>query len=285
MTRMRVAALQMCASTEPADNLATLERLVAEAAAEGADYVLTPEMSVAFAEDRAGLALVAEPFEGNTAVAALGALAARHRLFLHLGSLAVALGDGHYANRSVLFSPDGAIAAYYDKIHLFDATLPGVRQYRESATYRGGDRAVLARAGDVAVGMTVCYDLRFAALYRALAAAGAELLAVPAAFTVPTGAAHWEVLVRARAIETGCYVVASAQSGSHANGRQTYGHSLIVDPWGRVLAQLGDETEGVIVAPLERARVAEARAAVPALDNGRSFSLSLVGDSPGQAAS
>jgi predicted amidohydrolase len=187
----------------------------------------------------------------------------------------VALDDGRFANRSVLFRPDGEIAATYDKIHLFDATLPGVKQYRESDTYAGGDRAVVADAAGLKLGLTICYDVRFPALHRALAEAGAEVLAVPAAFTVPTGEAHWDVLLRARAIETGCYVVAAAQAGQHQNGRATWGHSMIVDPWGKILGQLGGEGEGVLVADIDPEAVAEARGRVPALANARTFSLSV----------
>jgi predicted amidohydrolase len=175
----------------------------------------------------------------------------------------------------VLFRPDGAVAAVYDKIHLFDATLPGARAYRESETYQGGDTAVVSDAPGFKLGLTICYDVRFPALHRALAEAGAQVLAVPAAFTAPTGAAHWEVLLRARAIETGCFVIAAAQGGAHENGRSTYGHSMIVDPWGRIVAQIdGDET-GVLVADIDLDAVAEARGRVPALANARPFSLSV----------
>jgi predicted amidohydrolase len=187
----------------------------------------------------------------------------------------VALPDGRFANRSVLFRPDGEIAATYDKIHLFDATLPGLKQYRESETYAGGDRAVIAEAAGMKLGLTICYDVRFPALHRTLAEAGAEVIAVPAAFTVPTGEAHWEVLLRARAIETGCFVIAAAQAGKHENGRSTYGHSMIVDPWGRIVGQLGGDGEGVLVADIDIGAVAEARGRVPALANARTFSLSV----------
>jgi predicted amidohydrolase len=194
---------------------------------------------------------------------------------LHLGSLAVALPDGRFANRSVLFSPEGDITATYDKIHLFDATLPGLKQYRESATYAGGNRAVVAEAAGLKLGLTICYDVRFPALHQALAQAGAEIIAVPAAFTVPTGAAHWEILLRARAIETGCFVIAAAQAGQHENGRATYGHSMIVDPWGRIVGELGGEGAGVLVAEIDPKAVTEARERVPALANARTFSLSV----------
>lgn len=272
---MRVAVLQMRSGTQPGPNLAELDRLAGEAAAQGATYALSPEVTVVFAENREGLSSVASPWEGNPAIAEAAAIARRHRLHLHLGSLAVALPDGRFANRSVLFRPDGAIAATYDKVHLFDATLPGLREYRESATYAGGDRAVISDAPGFRLGFTICYDVRFPALHRALAEAGAEVLAVPAAFTRPTGEAHWHVLLRARAIETGCFVIAAAQAGTHENGRQTYGHSMIVDPWGRIVAELDGETPGVAVADIDLGAVADARGRVPALANARPFSLSV----------
>ncbi len=272
---LRVAALQMNSGTAPGPNLEALAALAREAAAQGARYALSPEVSIAFAENREGLAAVAGPWDGNPALARCAAIAVETGLFLHLGSLAVALPDGHFANRSVLFRPDGTVAATYDKIHLFDATLPGAPAYRESATYAGGTTAVVGDAAGLKLGFSICYDVRFPALYRTLAEAGADLLAVPAAFTVPTGAAHWHVLLRARAIETGCFVIAAAQAGRHENGRQTYGHSMIVDPWGRVLGEMDGTGSGVLVADIDRAAVAEARGRVPALANARPFSLSV----------
>ena len=276
---VRIAALQMNSGTQPGPNLDALERLAHEAAADGAVYALSPEVTIAFAENREGLSAVARPFENNPDIARCAQIARETRLWLHLGSLAIALPDGRFANRSVLFSPEGEIVASYDKIHLFDATLPGVKQYRESATYAGGDRAVVAAAAGLNLGLTVCYDLRFPALYRALAEAGAELIAVPSAFTVPTGEAHWEVLLRARAIETGCHVIAAAQAGKHENGRATWGHSMIIDPWGRIVGALGGEGEGVLIADIDPAAVGEARARIPALHNARPFSLSVNPDS------
>jgi predicted amidohydrolase len=272
---MRVAALQMRSGTQPGPNLAELDRLAGEAAAQGATYALSPEVTVVFAENREGLQSVAGPWENNPAIAEAAAIARRHNLNLHLGSLAVALPDGRFANRSVLFRPDGSIAATYDKVHLFDATLPGVREYRESATYAGGDKAVVSDAPGFRLGFTICYDVRFPALHRALAEAGADVLAVPAAFTKPTGEAHWHVLLRARAIETGCYVIAAAQAGSHENGRLTYGHSMIIDPWGKIIAELDGETPGIAVADIDPGAVTDARGRVPALANARPFSLSV----------
>ena len=272
---VRVAALQMNSGTEPGPNLDALERLVREAAAQGAQYALSPEVTVAFAENREGLRAVAGGWEANPAIARVAGIARDTGLWLQLGSLAVALPDGRFANRSALFRPDGSIAATYDKIHLFDATLPGLRQYRESDTYAGGSTAIVADAAGLKLGLTICYDVRFPLLHRTLAEAGAELIAVPAAFTVPTGEAHWQVLLRARAIETGCFVIAAAQAGRHENGRSTYGHSMIIDPWGKILGELGGEGDGVLCADIDIKAVAEARGRVPALANARTFSLSV----------
>lgn len=272
---MRVAALQMNSGTRPGPNLDQLEALAAEAAGQGASYLLSPEVSVVFAENRDGLRAVAGPWEGNPDVARAAGIARRLGVSLHLGSLAVALPDGRFANRSVLFRPDGSIAATYDKIHLFDATLPGLRNYRESETYAGGDSAVVTDAPGFRLGMTICYDVRFPKLHRTLAEAGAQVISVPAAFTVPTGEAHWEVLLRARAIETGSFVIAAAQAGSHENGRSTWGHSMIIDPWGKVLAGLGGDGPGIAIADIDLAAVDEARGKVPALANARPFSLSV----------
>jgi predicted amidohydrolase len=216
---------------------------------------------------------VAGPFENNPWLAQLSGIAREHRIFLHIGSLAVALEDGRFANRSVLFGPDGAVVSTYDKIHLFDATIAGLNAYQESATYRGGEAAVTAQVDEVRLGLAICYDMRFPALFNALANAGAQVLAVPAAFTVPTGQAHWHVLLRARAIETGSYVIAAAQGGQHLNGRATYGHSLVIDPWGRVIAELDHDEPGVLLAEIDLAAVDEARGRIPALANARAFSV------------
>lgn len=272
---VRIAALQMNSGTTPGPNLEALDALAKEAAAQGAVYALSPEVSIVFAENREGLREVAGPWENNPGIARCAEIAGETKLWLHVGSLAVALPDGRFANRSVLFRPDGTIATTYDKIHLFDATLPGLREYRESATYAGGDTAMVTEAAGLKLGLTICYDLRFPALHHALAAAGAEIIAVPAAFTVPTGAAHWEILLRARAIETGCFVIAAAQAGSHQNGRSTYGHSMIIDPWGKIVGELGGEGAGVLLADIDLKAVAEARGRVPALANTRPFSLSV----------
>lgn len=273
---VRIAVVQTRTGTEPDRSIAAIGRAVAEAKAGGARYVLTPEMSVCFAENREMLKGRAGAWEGNEDLQRLSAIAREAGLFLHVGSLAIALEDGRFANRSVLFAPDGAIRATYDKIHLFDADIPGLDAYRESATYAGGERAVVADIGDFRLGFSICYDVRFGALYGALAKGGAQVIAVPAAFTVPTGQAHWEVLLRARAIETGCFIVAAAQGGAHQNGRATYGHSLVVAPWGEVIASAGDDAEKVILADLDLDAIGLARQRVPALSNGRDFTLETV---------
>ncbi|WP_268905782.1 carbon-nitrogen hydrolase family protein [Devosia sediminis] len=270
---MKIAAIQMRSGLDPDANLAALEPLLAEAAAQGARYALTPEVTLIFPENRDQLRSVAAPFEGHPQLAVVGALAKQHGIFVHIGSLPIPLDDGRFANRSVLFGSDGAQVTTYDKIHLFDADIAGLNAYRESATYKGGERAVTAPVGDFTLGFSICYDMRFPRLYNALANAGANLIAVPAAFTVPTGQAHWHVLLRARAIETGSYVIAAAQGGTHANGRATYGHSLVVDPWGKVIAELDHDEPGVLVAEIDPAAVTEARGRVPALANARDFAL------------
>lgn len=268
---MKIAALQMRSGFKPEANMDALEALAEEAAGQGASYLLSPEVTVIFAESREQLAEIAGPYEGNPYLARAAGIARRLGVHLHIGSLAAALPDGRFANRSVLFGPDGAVKATYDKIHLFDATLSGLRDYRESATYRGGDRAVTAPVGDFTLGLAICYDMRFPRLFNALAKSGAQVMAVPAAFTVPTGEAHWHVLLRARAIETGSYVIAAAQGGQHANGRATYGHSLIVDPWGRIVAEIDGDAPGVAIAEVDLAMVTDARTRIPVLANEREF--------------
>lgn len=268
---MKIAAIQMRSGLDPDANIAALEPMLAEAAAGGARYVLTPEVTVVFPENRAQLAGVADRFEDHRQLRRVSELARHHGIFVQIGSLAVPLPDGRFANRSVLFGPDGSIVTTYDKIHLFDADIAGLNAYRESATYRGGEQAVTADLGDFTLGMSICYDMRFPKLYNSLANAGANLIAVPAAFTVPTGQAHWHVLLRARAIETGSYVIAAAQGGQHANGRATYGHSLVIDPWGRIIDELDHDEPGVLLAEISPDQVKEARQRIPALANARDF--------------
>jgi predicted amidohydrolase len=268
---MKIAAIQMRSGLAPEANLAALEPLLTEAAAQGVDYALTPEVTMIFPENRDQLASVAAPLEGHPQLAKVGALAKRLGIHVHIGSLPIPLEDGRFANRSVLFAPTGEQLATYDKIHLFDADIAGLNAYRESATYKGGEDAVTVPLDPFTLGFSICYDMRFPKLYNTLANAGANLIAVPAAFTVPTGQAHWHVLLRARAIETGSYVIAAAQGGTHANGRSTYGHSLVIDPWGKVIAELDHDEPGVLVAEIYPEAVVEARQRIPALANARDF--------------
>jgi predicted amidohydrolase len=268
---MKIAAIQMCSGLDPQANLAALEPMLAEAAGAGVRYALTPEVTMIFPENRDQLRSVAAKFEGHPQLKRVGELAKQHNMFIQIGSLPIPLDDGRFANRSVLFGPDGEQVKIYDKIHLFDADIAGLNAYRESATYKAGEEAVTARVDAFTLGFAICYDMRFPKLFNALANAGAQLMAVPAAFTVPTGQAHWHVLLRARAIETGSYVIAAAQGGHHPNGRATYGHSLIIDPWGKVIAELDHDRPGVLIAEIDLAAAGEARQRVPALANARSF--------------
>jgi deaminated glutathione amidase len=268
----KVGLVQMRSGLLPAANLAAARGLIEEAAQAGADYVLTPEMTniMEVKRERLFAAIVEE--EHDPTLAALCETARKHAIYLHIGSLAIKVSPDKATNRSFLIDRRGDIIARYDKIHMFDVDLAGGESYRESNNFRPGELAVLADLPWGRLGLTVCYDLRFPALYRALAEAGASFLSIPAAFTKQTGEAHWQVLMRARAIENGCFVFAAAQGGTHENGRATFGHSLVVDPWGRVLAEAGDEP-GVILADVDPAAVATARARIPSLLHGRRFEV------------
>jgi predicted amidohydrolase len=264
----RVGLVQMCSGRDVARNLADAEVLVREAARQGARYVQTPEITTLMETERARLFAAIRPEEGNPEIAHFSALARELKLWLHMGSMPVLLGTGRIANRSLLFAPTGEIAARFDKIHMFDVDLPGGETYRESKNYQPGNTGVVADLPWGRLGLTVCYDLRFPHLYRALAKAGADVLAIPSAFTRKTGEAHWHVLLRARAIENQCYVLAAAQGGTHPNGRRTWGHSMIVDPWGEVLA-CRDEGAGVVLAEIDPQRLAQVRRQLPALQHRR----------------
>jgi predicted amidohydrolase len=267
----RAACVQLNVGRDIAPNIAAATALIRAAKAAGAQFVLTPENTGMIEPKREMLLAKAKPESEHPAIPAYSALAAELGIWLLIGSLQIKLDAETCANRSLLFDPAGGIAARYDKIHMFDVDLAGGESYRESRSFRSGAAAVTADLPWGRLGLTVCYDLRFAYLYRALAQAGAAFLSVPSAFTVPTGRAHWHVLLRARAIETGCYVLAPAQCGEHAEGRRTYGHSLIVAPWGEILAEAGDEP-GIIYADIDPAKVEEARRMVPALRHDRCFS-------------
>jgi predicted amidohydrolase len=254
-------------------NIVSAVALIKEAKKLGADYIQTPEMTNLMEQGRDGLFTSIVEEERDQMLAALRMLARELKVHLHIGSLAIKVSNDKAANRAFLIDPEGEITARYDKIHLFDVSLSGGESYRESNTFRPGEVAVLTELPWGKLGLSICYDLRFPALYRGLAGAGAQFLAVPAAFTKQTGEAHWHVLLRARAIETGSFVFAAAQGGRHENGRDTFGHSLVVDPWGRVLAEGGIEP-AVIMAEIDVEEVAKARARIPALEHGRRFEVS-----------
>lgn len=269
----RIALLQTTSGTDPNANAASLVAGLAQAKAEGAAMLFAPEMAGLVDRDRKRAAehVVAE--DDSIFVAAARDAAARHGLWLHLGSLPVLGETGRWRNRSLVIDPSGAVAGRYDKIHLFDIDLPTGESWRESSAYEGGlpQPVVVPDTPVGALGLTICYDLRFPALFAALRAAGAETIAVPAAFTVPTGQAHWHCLLRARALDTGCHIVAAAQTGTHADGRATFGHSLVVDPWGDVLADCEDRA-GLYYSAIDAGRLHEVRQRLPLADHARTIS-------------
>ncbi|WP_274533104.1 carbon-nitrogen hydrolase family protein [Methylobacterium sp. Leaf99] len=274
--RFVAACVQMRSGRDPLANRDAAVALVREAADAGADYVQTPEMTSLVEREKARLfANVTVPDEDPT-LAALREVARERGIVVQIGSLAVRNGD-KIANRAFLIDAAGAITASYDKVHLYDVDLPNGERWRESATYTGGACAVVADTPWAPIGVTICYDIRFPALFRALAEAGATVITAPACFTRQTGEAHWHVLHRARAIETGSFMISAAQGGQHEDGRETYGHSLIVDPWGKVLADAGGNQPGIILAEIDLARVTEARARIPALLHTRPFTVERIG--------
>lgn len=274
--KFTAACIQMRAGRDVAANIADVSTLIEEAAGKGADFVMTPEMTSLL--ETKGEALFANAHEerDDAALTTLRALAAQKKIWLLIGSLPVRFSDTKLVNRSFLIAPDGVVAARYDKIHMFDVDLAGGESYRESRQFEPGKQAVLADLPWGRLGLSICYDLRFPHLYRALAKAGADFLTVPAAFTRQTGAAHWHTLLTARAIETGCYVFAPAQGGRHACGRETFGHSLVVAPWGEIVAEAAHDEPCVLIAEIDGGRVAEARRRVPSLGHDRAFALPVV---------
>ncbi len=276
MSIIKAACVQLNSGPEIAGSLAAAEAFIREAAASGAQFIATPE-NTCHVRWPLELNLESAPSQDeHPGVALFSDLAAELGVWLLIGSLVVKLSDGRLANRSFLFSDNGALVATYDKIHMFDVQVSSGEVYEESATVRPGGKAVVADAGFAKLGLSICYDVRFPHLYRDLAKAGAEMLMVPAAFTVATGKAHWETLLRARAIETGSFVVAPGQVGEHENGRKTWGHSMIVNPWGEVIAQASDKS-GVILADLNLSLVSRARKTIPALDHDREYNISYGG--------
>lgn len=264
-----IGLVQTTTGLDPQESAARLVEAIARLARAGAAIVFTPEMCGILDRNAPRLAAAARTEAEDPVLAAVKAAARAHRIAVHLGSLALRVpGSDRLANRSFVIGPDGSVRARYDKLHLFDVDLPDGSRYRESASFAPGAATALADVAGARLGLAICYDLRFPALFQALAQAGATLLSVPAAFTRPTGAAHWHVLLRARAIETGSFVVAAAQTGMHADGRETYGHSLVVDPWGEVLLDMG-EAPGEAVVTIDLARVGEVRGRIPALCHAR----------------
>ena len=273
---MKVAALQLCASDDPVANLAHTLSMVQQASEAGAQFIATPEVTNCVSSSRRRQNKVLALQENDQTLAAMCTAAARFGVWISVGSLALKLpDDDRFTNRSFMIDPSGQIVAQYDKIHMFDVTLSETEQYRESDGYRAGDHAVIADTAFGRIGMTICYDIRFPHLYRGLAKSGASILLIPAAFAQPTGRAHWEVLLRARAIETGCYVIAAAQTGEHQTSqrrpRKTYGHSMIVSPWGEIMADAGED-QGIIYADLDLSLVESTRARVPSILSHQSFS-------------
>lgn len=273
--RFIAACVQMRSGRDPAANCDAVVAGVRKAVSEGARYIQTPEMTSLVERSRERLFAVVTDEASDMTLSALREVARETGAWVQIGSIAVRNGD-KIANRAFLIDPKGGIAATYDKLHLFDVDLPSGETWRESSTYTGGRCAVVAETPLATFGLTICYDIRFAALYRALAEAGADVLTAPACFTRQTGEAHWSVLQRARAIENGAFVVSAAQGGVHEDGRETFGHSIIVDPWGRVLAEGGSEP-GVILAEIDLSLVADARARIPTLQHGRPFTVEHVG--------
>jgi deaminated glutathione amidase len=268
----RVGLVQMRSARSPAQNRDVAVGLIEQAKRDGADYVQTPEMTNIMEVKRDNLFAAIVDEEQDATLAAFRDLARRLAIWVHVGSLAVRVSPERAANRSFLIDPRGEITARYDKIHMFDVDLANGESYRESRSYQPGELAMVADLPWGRLGLTICYDLRFPALYRALAEAGSSFLAIPSAFTRQTGEAHWHLLNRARAVENGCFVLAAAQGGTHESGRETYGHSMVIDPWGRVIAE-GDDAPGVVMAEIDPSLIGKARARIPSLQHGRRFEI------------
>lgn len=272
VTTFRAALVQLRSGREIAPNMEAASALIREAAGSGAQYIQTPENTALLELQTSRLFERIGQEETTDVLPAFSALARELGVWLHIGSIAIKVSDQKAANRSFVFAPDGKIAARYDKIHMFDVDLPSGETYRESKNYLPGSKAVTLRLPWGQLGMTTCYDLRFPEQYKALAQAGCDFISVPSAFTEQTGRAHWSVLLRARAIETGCFVLAAAQGGEHENGRVTYGHSMIVSPWGDILAEAGTEPT-ILLAEIDPQQVINSRKRIPALEHVRSFDV------------
>ena len=271
-TILKASCVQLCGSRTPEKNISEALRLISQAADEGAEFILTPEQTALMELETKPLFTGIASEEDTECLDAFSKLAREKHIWLQIGSLAIQIAKDKAVNRSYLFAPDGQIKARYDKIHMFDVDLPGGETYRESQNYQAGARAVICDIGKTSLGFSICYDLRFPQLYCELAKAGAGLITVPAAFTKQTGEAHWHILLRARAIETGCFIMAAAQGGQHENGRETFGHSLIISPWGEVLSEAGTDP-GIIHADLDLNLIEKTRHRIPARSHERDFEL------------
>lgn len=276
MALVRVAAIQMQSGCDPVRNIAFVQDAVREAALGGAQYIQTPEMTGMLVRDRAQMLAKVRTQNDDALVAAASDLAKTHSVHLHIGSTAILRDDGKIANRAFLFGPNGALITTYDKIHMFDVDLDNGESWRESATYEPGTKAVVATLPFGKVGFGICYDVRFPQLFREQALSGAEILTAPAAFTKQTGEAHWHALQRSRAIENGAFMISAAQAGLHEDGRETFGHSMIVDPWGHMMAIANESEPEIIFADLDLSQVAQVRKKIPNLKNARAFSIELV---------
>ncbi|MGQ5719345.1 carbon-nitrogen hydrolase family protein [Pseudochrobactrum asaccharolyticum] len=277
MSMVKVAAVQMRSDGDMSANITALERMVGEAAAQGAQYVQTPENTGIIQNDRALYRASLHAEQDDPVVKAAAALAKRHGIYLHIGSTPIKLDNGLIANRAFVFAPDGSKITTYDKIHMFDVDLDNGESWRESDTISAGDRAVIAELPFMKLGLAICYDIRFPQLFQAQANAGANVISAPAAFTRQTGEAHWHILQRARAIENGAFLISAAQGGLHNGNRQTYGHSIIVSPWGKVLAEADHDEPAVIYAEIDVADSTAARNKIPNLKNAREFKLEIIG--------
>lgn len=276
MTSFRAACIQLCSTRSISDNIAKASDLIRAAANKGANYIQTPEMTHLVASNRDDLIAEVKKEAHDEGVAAFSKLAASLNITLHIGSMAILRDDGKVANRAFLFGPDGQHLAVYDKIHMFDVDLDNGESWRESNTYEAGYCAHVIKTPNAAIGLAICYDLRFPAVFRTQALQGANVLTAPACFTRQTGMAHWNILTRARAIENACFMIAAAQGGQHDDGRETYGHSIIVDPWGEILAQADHDQPGFIFADIDLSKVDQARKKIPVLTHAREFDTSVL---------
>lgn len=273
MRKLRVACIQMRSSTNPEENVEALARLIEGAVQQGARYVQSPEMTGFIQQSRKNLFEVVKSADEDMLVAEAKNMAAKHQIWLHIGSTAILRDDGKVANRAFVINPEGEICATYDKIHMFDVDLDNGESWRESAVYEPGQNAVLCDIDGISTGLAICYDMRFPHLFRDYAMTGAEILTSPAAFTRQTGEAHWHALLRTRAIENGAFMIAAAQGGLHEDGRETYGHSLIVNPWGEIVGEIDGNEPGIVVVDIDLDEVVAARKKIPNLLNGRAYEL------------